>query len=384
MTKKNPRIAVIGGGLGGIAAASLLQQSGYNVRVYEQTRDFGRIGAGIHLGPNVVRVLDRMGVAKKLIETGVQPEAWVSKVWNTGEELFTFPLRGYSERVYGAPYLTVHRGDLQDLMIESLTPGSISAGKKLVSLSERTDHVQLNFEDGSSDSADLVVGADGLRSKVRDHMLGPEEPIFTGVIGHRALFPTRLVRNLIAGDYARWWKEDRNFITYFLHQNREEIYIVTGAPQKEWKFQSSWAPCTKQELIADFEGFHDHVMRIIDAMPEEVLTKWAYFEREPLPYWAAGRLVLLGDACHPMKPHMGQGAAMAMEDAAMLVRCIDHVGVENYERGFKLYEANRHPRATKIQITSRSIAWLKDGKDPFWVYGYDVFSEPIREVENVS
>ena len=103
MTKKNPRIAVIGGGLGGIAAASLLQQSGYNVRVYEQTRDFGRIGAGIHLGPNVVRVLDRMGVAKKLIETGVQPEAWVSKVWNTGEELFTFPLRGYSERVYGAP-----------------------------------------------------------------------------------------------------------------------------------------------------------------------------------------------------------------------------------------------------------------------------------------
>lgn len=384
MTKKNPRIAVIGGGLGGIAAASLLQQSGYNVRVYEQTRDFGRIGAGIHLGPNVVRVLDRMGVAKKLIETGVQPEAWVSKVWDTGDELFSFPLRGFSERVYGAPYLTVHRGDLQDLMIESLTTDSISPGKKLVGLSEKSDHVRLQFEDGTSDSADLVIGADGLRSKVRDHLLGPEEPIFTGVIGHRALFPTSLVRNLIAGDYTRWWKEDRNFIVYFLHQNREEIYIVTGAPQKEWHLQSSWTPCTKQELISAFEGFHDHVMRIIEAMPEEVLSKWAYFEREPLPYWTAGRLVLLGDACHPMKPHMGQGAAMALEDAAMLVRCLDHVGVENYEKAFKLYEANRHARATKVQITSRSIAWLKDGKDPFWVYGYDVFSEPIRELENVS
>ena len=330
---KNVRIAVAGGGLGGIAAASLLQKAGYDAHVYEQSPELGRLGAGIHLGPNVVRVLDRMGVAKKLIETGVQPEAWVSKMWDTGEDLLSFPLRGYSERVYGAPYLTVHRGDLQDLMMESLVPGSVSLGKRLIGLSEHPDHVRLQFDDGTSETAELVIGADGLRSKVREHMLGPEEPTYSGVIGHRALFPSYLVRNLVAGDYTRWWKEDRNFIVYFLHQNREEVYVVTGAPQKEWHSTSSWVPCTKQELIEAFAGFHDDAIRIMEAVPEEVLSKWAYFERDPLPYWTSGRLVLLGDACHPMKPHMGQGAAMAMEDAAMLVRCIDHAGNRKLRKG---------------------------------------------------
>jgi len=371
------RIAIVGAGLGGAALGALLQQAGYDVHLYEQTKVMGRLGAGIHLGPNLMRVLIKIGIGGKLIENGVEPEAWRSKQWDTGEELFTFPLKGFSQKTYGAPYLTVHRGDLQEYLIGALKPDSVSYGKRLTMLNEEPSHVSLTFDDGTTAKADIVIGADGVYSKVREALFGVDPPTFTGVIGHRALFPTKLIGDLEVGDYTRWWKHDRNLIVYFLNKDRQQIYLVTGAPQAEWNHPGSSAPCTKEEFRAAFEGFCPPAHHIIDVTPPEALSKWAFFTRPPMPTWTKGRVTLLGDACHPMKPHMGQGAAMAVEDAAMLVRCLDEIGIQNYAKAFALYEANRHARATKVQVTSNSIAWLKDGKDPYWLYGYDVFSEPL-------
>jgi 6-hydroxynicotinate 3-monooxygenase len=337
----------------------------------------GRLGAGIHLGPNLMRVFDKIGIAKTLIENGVQPEAWVSVMWDTGAPLLTFPLKGFSEKTYGAPYLTVHRGDLQEYLVNVLHPGTVQYGKKLAQVEETSNNIKLSFEDGSEATAKILIGADGVYSKVRAYMFGIDPPRYTGVIGHRALFPTSLLGDIEVGDYTRWWKPDRNLIVYFLNKDRKEVYVVTGAPQAEWSHSTSSAPCTKEEFRAAFAGFTHEALRVVDATPPEVLSKWAFFDREALPTWHKGRAVLLGDACHPMKPHMGQGAAMAVEDAAMLLRCLNEVGVNKYREVFELYEANRHERATKVQITSRSIAWLSDGKDPFWLYGYDVFSAPL-------
>ena len=371
------RIAIIGAGLGGSALGALLQQAGYDVRLYEQASVLGRLGAGIHLGPNLMRVLDRIGIAETLIRNGVEPEAWVSRHWDTGELLFSFPLKGASQEAYGAPYLTVHRGDLQEYLNDTLQTGTLELGRKLAALQETDRNVVLKFEDGSEATADIVIGADGVYSKVRQYMFGIDPPRYTGVIGHRALFPSSLVADLKLGDYTRWWAPDRNLLAYFLTKKRDEVYIVTGAPQAEWPHDGSSAACTRDEFRADFPGWTTDVQRIIDATPPEALSKWAFFDHEPLPTWSKGRVVLIGDACHPMKPHMGQGAAMAVEDAAMLVRCLDEIGIDDYRKAFAMYEANRYERATKVQITSRSIAWLADGKDPFWLYGYDVFLEPL-------
>ena len=165
-------------------------------------------------------------------------------------------------------------------------------------------------------------------------------------------------------------------MVYYVTSKRDEIYYVTGVPQAEWPAGHSVAPSSRDEMREAFAGYHPSVQKLIDATPE--VTKWPLLERDPLPLWSRGRLVLLGDACHPMKPHMAQGAAMAIEDAAMLTRCLDEVGTTDYAGAFALYEANRAERASKVQLVSHNNTWLRTNEDPAWVFAYDVFNEPLK------
>jgi len=371
------RIAVIGAGLGGCAAGALLLASGHDVHLYEQAPAFGRLGAGIHLGPNVMKVLNRIGIGERLVATGVEPEAWVSRMWDTNDVLFSLPLRAVSRARYGAAYLTVHRGDFHELLTNAVPADRLHFDRRLTELDPTGNAVKLTFADGSTAEADIVIGADGVNSRVREVLLGAERPRYTGVVGHRAIFPTRLLGDVRIADFTKWWAPDRHLLVYFITHRRDEVYLVTGAPEPEWNTDLSWVPSTKAELQAVFESFHPDARRIVDLTPEDGITKWAFFERDPLPFWSRGRVVLLGDACHPMKPHMGQGAAMAIEDAAMLVRCLDHAGAGNFAEAFALYEKGRHPRTSRVQHESRSNTWLRDETDPTWVFGYDVFAEPI-------
>ena len=202
---KRPRIGIIGAGLGGATCAVLFQKAGYPVDVYEQVPEFTRLGAGIHLGPNCVRVLNQLGLKRDLLEVAVRPAAWNSLMWNTGETLFSLPLRDIAEQRYGAAYLTMHRGDMHELLINAVAPGSIRFGKRLVDLDPDSSCVRMRFADGSSASADIVIGADGVFSKVREWMFGPQEPIYSGYIGHRASIPARNLSRLSFEDHAKWW-----------------------------------------------------------------------------------------------------------------------------------------------------------------------------------
>lgn len=376
MTK--PRIAIIGAGLGGTAAASLMQRSGYTVRVYEQAPSFSRLGAGIHVGPNVMKILRRMGIEDQMNVMGSHPDFWYSRDWKTAEAISQIPLGDFAVKEYGASYLTVHRGDFHALMTDTLEPGTISFDKCLSTIEDTGNEVRMTFTDGTVETADIAIGADGVNSRLREHLLGAEPPRYTGLIAHRAVFPASLLGPMEQefDRCVKWWSNTCHMMVYFVTNARDEYYYVTGVPQAEWPEGVSMLPSSREEMREAFDGFHPMVQKLIDVSPE--ITKWPLLERDPLPLWSRGRIVLLGDACHPMKPHMAQGAAMAIEDAAMLTRCLDQTGVTDFGAGFALYEANRAERASKVQLVSHNNTWLRTNEDPAWVFGYDVFNVPLQ------
>jgi 6-hydroxynicotinate 3-monooxygenase len=296
-------------------------------------------------------------------------------MWNSGKPLFSLPLKDVAERLYGAAYVTVHRGDMHALLIEAVGAKNIHFGKRLADLDQDATAVRMKFDDGSSASADVLIGADGVFSRVREWMFGAADPIYTGYIGHRASIPAKNLGRLSFQDHAKWWAPDRHLIVYFLTNRRDELYLVTGV-YEQWDAPKSWTMSSKQELRDAFVGFHKECQDLIEGVEGEV-TKWAFFERPPMSPWYRGRVVMIGDACHPMKPHMAQGAAMAIEDAAMLVRCLEAAGSRDIATAFECYQANRMPRASTVQELSRHNTWLRDPTDPSWLYGYNVFTEPL-------
>ncbi|MCA8169645.1 FAD-dependent monooxygenase [Burkholderia gladioli] len=373
---KQPRIAIVGAGLGGTAAAALLQRSGYDVRLYEQAPSFSRLGAGIHLGPNVMKIMRRIGCEDALNAMGSHPDFWYSRDGITAEVMSQIPLGDFALKTYGASYLTVHRGDFHALMTQAVAPGTIAFGRKLTAIEDTGSEVRLSFDDGTVETADIAIGADGVNSRLREHLLGAEPPRYTGYVAHRAVFPASLLDNKPYDMCVKWWSGDRHMMVYYVTEKRDEYYYVTGVPQAEWPAGVSMVDSSREEMREAFDGFHPDIQHLIDVSPS--ITKWPLLERDPLPLWSRGRLVLLGDACHPMKPHMAQGAAMAIEDAAMLARCLDEVGIADYANAFALYEANRAARASKVQLVSHNNTWLRTNEDPAWVFAYDVFGVPLE------
>ncbi len=370
-----PNIAIIGAGLGGLTAAILLQKSGHHVKVYEQASQLDHLGAGINISPNAVRVIRRTGLLDRMLQIGLVPRKRYSRDWDTGAVTFDVPVNRYPE-LYGEPHLIMHRGDLQALLSGAVALGTVELRKRLAGFKETASGVSLSFADGSQAEADIVVGADGINSKIREILLGQERPLYTGTAAYRAIFPVSRIGDTDVIDHTKWWAEDRNILIYFVSSKRDLIYFVTQAPQADWPNEAfAPVPADLNVMRSTFEGFHPEVQRILAACPEASCSP--LLERDPLPLWSHGRVVMLGDACHPMRPHMAQGAAMAFEDAAMLVRCIDHMGFDDPQALFKLYEARRFERASKVQDASRTDEWLHYPMDPGWVYGYDVMSVPL-------
>jgi len=376
---KSRKIAVIGAGLGGAAAARLLQNAGFDVDVYEQAPEFSRIGAGIHVGPNIMKVFREMGLEQQLEAMGCDPDAWISRDGSNAEVMAEASVRDY-----GATYITVHRGDMHLLQVQSLDPQKLHYGKQLLNVEQTPDDVTLYFTDGTTATADIVIGADGINSKIREILLGAEPPLYSGWVAHRALIRGEKLEKLRAehplDDCVKWWHKDRHLMAYYTTRERDEYYYVTGVPQEEMDTGGrSFLESDHQAMYDAFAEFHPRIQAMIAA--SEDITIWPLNNRNPLPVWSDGRLVLLGDACHPMKPHMAQGAGMAIEDAAMLTRCLQLEGLENYSSAFRLYELNRKDRATRVQSVSNANSFLKAQEDPSWVYGYDVYAAPIRRTE---
>ncbi|MBY5727482.1 FAD-dependent monooxygenase [Rhizobium leguminosarum] len=374
MSTGNEKIAIIGAGLGGAAAGALLQHAGFNVQIFEQAPSFSRLGAGIHMGPNVLKIFQRIGMDQKLIDISSTPAYWFSRDGLTGDYLSRIPLEGY-----GATYCTVHRGDLSALQMDTMTPETVEFNKRLTRLEDNDSDVYLEFQDGTSARATIVIGADGINSRVRETLLGAEKPNYSGWVGHRAMISAEKLKkfDLTFEDCVKWWGPDRHMMVYYTTSRRDEYYYVTGVPHPAWEFDGAFVQSSREEMSEAFAGYHPVIQALIEATDD--VTKWPLFNRNPLPLWSQGRMVLLGDACHPMKPHMAQGAAMAIEDAAMLARCLQETGSQDYATAFRLYEASRRDRATQVQAVSNANTFLQTQEDPSWVYGYDVYAEPILD-----
>ncbi len=378
--KQKQRIAIVGGGMGGLTAAVLLQRAGFEVTVYEQAKQLARIGAGINIYPNGMNVLRATGVVDQLMALGQVPKTWFSRVWDTGDLLYSQPQQEW-HRKYGEPHTILHRGDLQGALAAKLQPGSLQFDKHVLGIDEAGDVLTVRFADGASVEADVVIGADGVNSKVRELLLGPEPPKYSGFVAYRSVFPASRLSRALDSDGCKFWSddrhwanEDRHMIIYYTTKAKDEVYFVTGSPDPHWEGTSP-VDVTIQEVKDHYAGFHDEVQRVIDASTH--ISKWPLLIRDPLPLWSSGRIVLLGDACHPMKPHMGQGAGMAFEDAAILVRCMQAKG-DDFAAAFKLYEANRHERASKVQRISNANTFLKYEEDPSWCFGYNAITVPLQ------
>jgi salicylate hydroxylase/6-hydroxynicotinate 3-monooxygenase len=368
-----PDIAIIGAGIGGLALAGLLARQGASVKIYEQAREFQRIGAGIQMSPNAMRVLRALGLEESLRRQAFMPRSWANRVWDTGEYLAELTFGAEAESRYGAPYLLMHRGDLHAALHSAVPPSLVAFDKKLAGLERNGAGVTLRFTHGSSASADAVVGADGVHSLVREILLGPEKPKFTGRVAHRTTFAAALLDGFAVDTCTKWWGPDRHIVIYPVDARGEEIYFVTSVPDPDWNVESWSARGEMAEVHQALAGFHDDVQRIVGACPG--VHKWALFERDPLPRWADGPVVLLGDACHPMTPYMAQGAANALEDAAVLSRCLGEV--EDVADAFRCYEATRLERTARVQLTSRQNTWGRQAIDPSWVYAYDALQTPL-------
>lgn len=368
-----PSIAIIGAGIGGLALAALLLEQGASVRVYEQAEAFARVGTGIQMGPNAMKVLTRLGLHHDLAKVAYSPATLANREWDTGTLTFELPVGSTAVERYGAPYYLLHRGDLHELLQRRVRPDAIQLGSKLAGLTEHRDGVSLRFTDGSTARADIVVGADGVHSTVRDSLFEVAEPSFTGKVAYRAVFGTDLVTEGLPGPSTKWWGPGRHIVIYYVSAGRE-LYFTTAVPDDDWDVESYSARGDLDELRAAFAGFHPEVQSVLRACP--AVHKWAIYDREPLPSWHTGRVVLLGDACHPMTPYMAQGAATAMEDAVILSRCLTDREMEP-AAALPLFEACRKPRTSAIQASSRANDWLREPTDPTWVYGYDALSVPL-------
>ena len=373
--QRRKRIAVVGAGLGGLTCAAFLQREGFAVSVYEQAPAFSRIGAGIILGANVMKVLRRFDVERPLLQAGIRPDAFVSRAWDTGEIIYELTLDAINEQRFGGPYINVHRGDLHAVLESAVRPGSITFGHCLTGLEPAGKTIRLIFENGARHEADIVIGADGIRSKVRDILLGAERLRFTGRVAQRAIFPTERLRGHAFGDCTKWWGPDRHLLAYFITHRRDEVYLMGSVPAASWESEEAALPCRREDFTNAFANFHYDIRRVVEAATDVTVTPIC--DRERHDCWSGDQIVLLGDASHPVRPYMAAGGAMAIEDAAVLSRCLTIFGDHDPAEAFRCYEATRIPRVAEVQRISIENSWMRGPTETDWFFCYDACVAPL-------
>jgi 6-hydroxynicotinate 3-monooxygenase len=371
---RKTRIAVVGAGLGGMTVAGFLQRGGFSVTVYEQAPAFSRIGAGIILSANVTKVLRRLGLERMVVDIGIKADCYISRAWDTGETMYKIEFDAESEARFGGPYANIHRGDLHAVLEKGVAPGSIAFNHRLVALDETRDAIGLVFDNGARVEADIVIGADGVNSKVREYLLGVEPPRYIGMAAHRAIFPTAALRGFKIPDCTKWWGPDRHILVYFMTSRRDEVYVIGVVPRARWESEAAWLPSSRDKLFEGFGDFHADLLRVLEATTD--VTVWPIFDRERNDRWSGGRIVLLGDACHPMRPFMAAGGAMAIEDAAILSRCLARF--DEADEAYRWYEATRIDRVGDAQRISIENSWMRGATDTDWFYCYDPCTAPLH------
>jgi 6-hydroxynicotinate 3-monooxygenase len=376
---KKLSVAVIGAGMGGLATAAALRRTGgIDVTVYEQAVGFSRVGAGIQIGCNAVKVMREFGLEPTLRAAAFYPRSWNNRNYDTGEVRFDLIFGEAAEERWGAPYLLAHRGDLHAALASVVPESDLRLDHKLTGLEQPSEGgVRLRFANGAVADVDAVVGADGVHSLVKQILFGEDQPHFTGRIAYRTVFPASRLNGYAIDDCTKWWGPNRHIVIYYVKPDRSEVYFVTSQPEPGFEVESWSAMGDMNELREAFAAFHPQVRHVLASCPS--VHKWALVDRDPLPQWCDGSVTLLGDSCHPMTPYMAQGAAMAIEDAAVLSRCLNGADRDGVPEAFRRFEATRKPRTSRMQLSSRTNTWLRDPTDPNWVYGYDAWTTPLAD-----
>ncbi|WP_069300020.1 FAD-dependent monooxygenase [Neptunicoccus sediminis] len=350
---------IAGAGIGGLTAALALAQQGVEVCVFEQAAALGEVGAGLQLSPNAMKVLGQLGLNAQIDAVAYAPELARIKHGVTGRDLVRVPLRAQCDRVYGAPYLHVHRADLHRILEEAARRQGVRIETGATVTGYRAGALLV---DGSERHADLRIGADGIRSAITAQMHPHHGPRFTGQLAWRGTVPTaNLPKGLIPPDATVWVGQGGHIVTYYV-RGGQLVNFVAVEERDDWQnpdWRQQGAPA---DLLTRFAGWHPDLKTLFGAVQSTYL--WALFDRPELPCWSDGSTVLLGDACHPTLPFMAQGAAMAIEDASVLVRCLKH-RAQDVPAALGHYTRLRKPRTTHLQARARKNAALFHLSGPF-------------------
>lgn len=350
---------IIGGGIGGLTTALCLQKIGWEVTVLEQSASFESVGAGIQLSPNACKVLNHLGLLGAVESRAFAPECIEMRAGRSGRRIFSIPLKDYAIEHWAAPYLHIHRAELIQILLgaaEQKHSLSIVTNFQFEHFEVHEKQVAAYSTQGEAITADLLVGADGLHSKTRQQIHGPDQPRYTGNVAWRTTVPLERLKSILGDTIPPpsacvWVGAGKHAVTYRVSSG-QIVNFVGVVEQRQWSSESWLESGDHEDALQDFMGWHPTIVELIKAA--DTLNKWALAERPPFEPWFSGPVALLGDACHPMLPFMAQGAAMAMEDACVLAGYLDNEA--DVETALPRYQQHRYSRTSAVQATSRANA----------------------------
>lgn len=368
----NIHVAIVGGGIGGLAAANALRHRGISVAVYEQAAVLGEVGAGVFIYPNSLRQLERMGLGAALARVGAKVGPGSEYYRMDGSvvgKILTTDSSGWNG-MYG-----MHRADLLNVLADALPPASIHTGHRCVGFTQDEKGARLTFENGNVAYADVVLAADGINSVLQKYVVEPSAPEYSGCRAYRGLISAEKLPQWRPEAHQVWMGHGKHFMVFPVR--RGELLNYVGFVPTASETAESWSAVgDRDELAASFAGWDPRVTELLDKV--ESCFWWGLYDRKPLGRWVNGRLTLLGDAAHPMLPHLGQGANQAIEDgtalAVLLQKCRKGDDIETV---LKKYEAFRHSRTSLVQAEARKNGLRYDSK-------YEDLAQRDREIANAA
>jgi salicylate hydroxylase len=342
------RVAVIGGGIGGLTAARALLRRGFEVLVYESSPELKEIGAGVALGPNAMKALRSLDLENPVRAIGYQSKFQHLRTWK-GRLISKTDATVTAQR-FGANACTIHRADLLDVLAHSVPSDVVTLSARCEAVTPTASGATARFTDGTQIEADIVVGADGIHSAVRASLFGPDAPRFTGKICYRSVIPVADLPQRRIEPYEGLWLGPHGTLVIYGVRRGELINVVAHYDDATYQHESWIAECDRDEILGRYRQWHSSLREIFKT--GETWYKWALYDRDPIPAWTNGRATVLGDAAHPMLPYLGQGAGQAIEDGCVLAAALDRLA-EEPAAALALYEASRRPRASRVVLTSR-------------------------------
>jgi salicylate hydroxylase len=387
------KVGVVGGGIGGLVLALALRERGIGFELYEQAGELREVGAAVALSANGTRELRRLGLGERVESVSVVPSALVIRRGDTGEVIADHPMGrdGSYEAAFGAPYYGVHRVALLGALADRVGREGLNLGRRCVGVDERGSGVELRFADGSTAAADVLVGADGVHSVIRPHVVGPVRGRYSGTVGYRGLVPVEAMPSLPDPTPLQFWAGPGRHLLHYAIDGGRTVNFLAVVRVPEWTNDAWMEECAVRDAVDAFAGWHPAVAEMVGAT--DVGTRWALHDLEPLERWHTDRVVLMGDAAHAMVPHQGQGANQTIEDAIVLADCLaDARSSGDLGPALRRYAERRRPRTARVQRWSRRAADLMhlpdgaeiDARDALfgelyselaWIHSHDAHAE---------